>query len=189
MRHRFFLLIAPVTLVVIVLAVVACRTAAGRDGNDLRPSPDRDRQGDTATAHYRLTAALAGPTFRTVGPIPVVVVFRNADGPPATIYKGGFWPNHWIEVIDDQGVAPPLTDRGQIYRTIFERGNRDRSIELIIEQGQTSYETLRDLNEVYRLAPGRYRAKAIYKDLTASPPIPHLESDTVSFKVIEPGLE
>ncbi|RUL88036.1 hypothetical protein [Tautonia sociabilis] len=187
MRHRPFLLIAPVALVVIALAALAAvhRTASGRDRSDLRPSPDHNRQVDRAMTHYRLTAALTGPTFRTVGPIPVVVVFRNADGPPTEIYKCGFWPNHWVEVVDEQGIEPPLTEWGRIFRRIFETGRRDRSIKIVVKRGETSFEILSDLNKVYRLDPGHYRAKAIYNDSSASPQIHHLASDTVSFEVVE----
>lgn len=136
---------------------------------------------------YGLFVTLPRDTFAAGEPIPLRCEFRNRSESPVTIWRSGFFTNHFVSVRDEAGREPPLTVEGRMCRASFApRGPRPKNYPATIPPGGAvllagKRSAKVDLAEMYRLTPGRYAVAVVYEE--HQEPAMKLSSDWVEFEV------
>jgi hypothetical protein len=129
-------------------------------------------------------ASLSKKTFKHGEPISVSFTITNRSGGQITIWLSGFWPNHYINVRDQNGIEPPLTAVGQERRKAFQpSGPRRKNIPFVLKPNDVFQNDIRpDLSDLYQLGPGRYTVEITYDDRQSPTPL-SVTSAAVAFDV------
>lgn len=98
--------------------------------------------------------------------VPMEVEFVNGSGQKVTIWECGFCLDHRVEVEDEHGHSPPLTDQGEKCRRLYSpNGPRDRNYPVRLAPGaRYRRPAVPWLDRLFRLAPGAYRVRVTYED-------------------------
>ena len=139
---------------------------------------------------YSMQVSLPKKTFRDE-PIRVTCEFQNLTAKPVEIYYCGFSANHEISLVNEQGLEPPLTERGVYFKERFQNGqNRDQNLAKMV-MPMTSCQESVDLRLCYDLKPGKYQVKVRYREWARVPGVTpknnsmtiDMDSNTLSFEV------
>lgn len=133
----------------------------------------------------RLVLNIPGASFKPGEPIPLDLEFVNASRGEITIWECGFWGNHLVEVVDEHGNRAPLTAMGERRRKFFSPdGGRDKNVRVSLRPGEryACGTAGADLGLMFRMKPGRYRARLIY-DEQHEPGVLRCVSNWVDFRI------
>jgi hypothetical protein len=153
------------------------------------PSPQKlpPRPATPVISKCELVVGLPKLIFREGEPIPLACAIVNRSDRPITIWWSGFWPNHLLRVVDEQGIEQPLTDLGQRARRRFSPGgDRNENAPIVVNPGNLKPIVGQgimdiDIAKLYRLKPGNYRVNVTYEEKAGETMI--ITSNTVVFKV------
>jgi hypothetical protein len=155
---RFPTRLAPTTILgSMLLLSLGVFSFSGEDRS--RPAPDQ-------TKLVRLALRLPKNSFTPGEAIPLHVEYINDSHRTVTIWDCGFSLNHFIEVTDEQGLSPPLTERGTSARRNFSPGGeRDHNYPMRLAPGTRRLHSPKPhLNLIYRLPAGAYRVRVTYEE-------------------------
>jgi uncharacterized protein (DUF2141 family) len=134
----------------------------------------------------QLVLKLARSSFKEGAPIKLDLVFRNLSKHSITIWFSGFWPNHQIKVVNEQGQMAPMTAFGERCWSIAGKASRerDKNYPRVVSPGGTLRDgSPADLTTLYTLKPGKYTVTVVYHDEQGPTPIKAV-SNPVEFEVL-----
>lgn len=144
-----------------------------------------DNQEDRArTGPFRAHLAIDKLEFAVGEPVVLRYRIQNVDKQDATIWISGFWPNHRVRLVHQDGRPATPTAFGKQCDAAFRPGgSRDKNVRHEL-QPQATYDQFApiNINRLFQLPPDTYRAQVEYHE-TAGPTPAHVISDEVTFRV------
>lgn len=131
-----------------------------------------------------LHVSLDKSQFKFAAQDPIAVHLKIDNGRPdsITLWSCGFWPNHRVEITDENGEEPPLTEFGRNVRKAFASGARDKNVPFVVQPGKSGSYTSGDLRKMYEMKPGKYKVQVLFNEVTPPSPI-RIVSQPISFEL------
>ena len=152
-------------------------------------TPTEDGAGPAIPSVPTLTISLPSKSFSAGLPISFQTIVHNPTPAEITVWSSGYWPNHLVILVDQDGAEPPLTAEGKERKLRFFNPARDKNFPRILTSHQSHDEGEHCLTDAYHLKPGDYALKILYSDGQAQSSLTLL-SNRVRFRVtaVEPHL-
>ena len=111
-----------------------------------------------------LELILPAESFPLGRPVDFRTIVHNPTPDPLTVWTCGYWPNHLVILVAEDGSEPTLTNDGKWCRLAFLSPNRDKNFPTRIAPGRSHPDGTRRLTAGYLLTPGEYELKVLYSD-------------------------
>jgi hypothetical protein len=121
---------------------------------------------------FRLTISIDRTEFAGGEPVLIRARIENTSPAEATYWVSGFWPNHRVSLVDENGRLAPRTEEGRKRDAAFSPGGaRDKNVPQVLRPGQ-AYEALPPIrvDRLFELRPGNYRVQLVYHEAAAPTP-------------------
>ena len=116
---------------------------------------DPDRKVDDSH-HPRLELRLTADSFVLGQPIDFRTIVHNPTPDPLTVWTSGYWPNHLVILLAEDGSEPPPTLNGKRCKQAFFFPGRDKDSPTRIPAGKSHIDGELRLTNNFLLKPGTY---------------------------------
>lgn len=138
--------------------------ASGPDSTQRQVSRLDDEAWGPVVQGLSASVNVGSESFPAGGSIPMRYRLRNVSAEPVIVVNAGFWPNHRVDVEQEDGSPAVRTEAGKMALAVFNSGTRRKTVARTLSPQEILTET-HDIATHFQFRSGhRYRLTITYSE-------------------------